>query len=199
MPAEDLGRWAPLSVVDIVEVFGAARFRWWFSGGRALELHVGRSWRAHDDTDVGVTRRDATALLSVLEGWNIQVAAAGRLTPWTGEELDVALHQNNLWCRRSTDGPWLLDVTISEGDDDELVYRRDRRIRIPWGDAVLQTPEGLPYLAPELQLLFKSRDQRAKDEVDARQVAPELDSARADRLAQMLPATHPWQRLLIAG
>ncbi|MDQ6696839.1 MAG: amino acid transporter [Actinomycetota bacterium] len=199
MRVEDLGRWAPLSVAATVEVLSAVQFRWWFSGGLALELHVGRSWRAHDDTDVGVARRDATALLSVLEGWDIRVAAAGRLTPWTGEQLDAALHRNNLWCRRSTNGPWLLDVTISEGDDDTWVYRRDHRIRIPWADAVLGTPGGLPYLAPELQLLFKSRDRREKDEIDARQVAPELDSVRADLLRQMLPASHPWQRLLVPG
>lgn len=133
----------------------------------------------------------------MLLGWDIHVAAAGRLTPWAGGTPDPALNQNNLWCRRSTDGPWLLDVTIGEGEDDMWVYRRDPRIRLPWADAVLQTPEGLPYLAPELQLLFKSRDRREKDEVDARQVVPELDSVRADRLHRMLPAAHPWQRLLV--
>ncbi len=118
---------------------------------------MGRSWRDHEDTDIGVLRRDVIALRPVLEGWDIRIAAAGRLTPWTGQPLEVALHQNNLWCRREAHGPWLLDVTIGEGDDELWIDRRDPTVRIPWAHAVLRTSDGVPYLAPDLQLLFKSR------------------------------------------
>jgi hypothetical protein len=52
--APELGRWEPLSVNAILDTFGVTPFRWWFSGGRALKLHVGRSWRDHEDTDIGV-------------------------------------------------------------------------------------------------------------------------------------------------
>jgi hypothetical protein len=184
-------------VAAVVDAFGRAPLRWWISGGRALELHVGRSWRDHEDTDVGVIRRDVLVLGSVLEGWDIHIAAAGRLTPWTGEGLETSLHQNNLWCRHHADGPWLLDVTIGEGDDDVWIYRRDPTVRIPWADAVVRTADGVPYLAPDLQLLFKSKNPRYKDLVDAREVVPELDAERRDRLTRLLPADHQWQRLLV--
>jgi hypothetical protein len=55
-------------------------------------------------------------------------------------------------------GSWCLDVTLAEGDSEAWVYRRDPRIRVPWPQAVLSTADGVPYLAPELQLLFKSKD-----------------------------------------
>jgi hypothetical protein len=197
--APDLGPWDPLSVTDTVERFGPAKFRWWISGGRALELHVGRSWRDHDDTDVGVPRRDVAGVRMVLDGWDIHVAAAGRLDPWRGQELRPDLHQNNLWCRRHPTGPWCLDVTIAEGDSEAWVYRRDPRIRIQWGQAVLRTTGGVPYLAPELQLLFKSKDPRPKDDVDARQVIPELGGRQRRRLARLLPENHRWQQLLSAA
>ena len=100
----ELGPWDPTTLADTVESFSPARFRWWISGGVALELHVGRSWRRHDGTDVGV-----------------------------------------------------------------------------------------PYLAPELQLLFKSTGRRPKDDFDAPQVIPELGPERRDRLARLLPVDHPWQ------
>lgn len=196
MSAGEFGRWEPLSVAATIETFRAAPFRWWLSGGRALELHLGRSWRDHADTDVGVIRRDAARILPVLDGWDIHIAAAGRLAPWTGEGLEAALHQNNLWCRRHADGPWLVDVTIGEGDDEVWIYRRDPRHRFQWTDAVLQTADGVPYLAPDLQLLFKSKDPREKDDVDALEVIPELDPVRRDRLSRLLPAAHRWQRLL---
>lgn len=161
-----------------------------------MELQVGRSWRDHEDTDVSIIRRDVVLLRPVLAGWDIQVAAAGRLTPWTGEELKATLHQNNLWCRRRGEGAWLLDVSISEGDDDIWIYRHDESVHFPWAEAVLWTPDGVAYLAPELQLLFKSRHLRQKDDVDAREVIPQLSAGRRNSLARLLHAEHPWRRLL---
>jgi hypothetical protein len=198
MAGDDLGRWEPMSVEATLAVFDGAPFRWWLSGGRALELHLGRSWREHDDTDVGISRRDVTALPLVLAGWDMHVAAAGRLEPWTGGELDATAHQNNVWCRRHTDRAWLLDVTIGDGDDDMWIYRRDRRIQFRWADAVLRTSGGVPYLAPDLQLLFKSKDRREKDDIDAHEVIPQLGSEHRTRLARLLPTDHPWRRLLPA-
>jgi hypothetical protein len=185
-----------LDLEATVDLFRDAPCRWWIGGGRALELHLGRSWREHDDIDVGVVRRELAGARSVLAGWDLHVAAAGQLTRWAGQPLDAARHQNNLWCRRRGRGPWALDVTIAEGDDADWVYRRDPRLRVPWDAAVLRTADGVPYLAPELQLLFKARDRRPKDDVDASEVLPGLDAARRARLGELLPDGHPWQRII---
>jgi len=195
----DLGTWDPLSVETTVEILNKARFRWWFCGGRSLELHLGKSWRDHADTDVGINRMSAIFLPSVLSGWDIHLAAAGRLQPWTSGEPDAALQQNNLWCRREIRGPWLLDVIIGEGDEEFWIYRRDSSIRCDWAEAVLLTHDGLPYLAPELQLLFKSKDHREKDDIDARTVIPELEDKRRGRLAELLAKEHPWQELIASS
>lgn len=192
----EFGLWEPLGLTDTIEAFRGASFRWWISGGLALELHLDRSWRDHDDTDVSLARQDVLKLRLVLDGWDIHVAAAGQFEPWTGQDLRREQHQNNLWRRRDANGPWCLDVTIGEGDSDFWVYRRDLRIRVPWADAILRTANDVPYLAPELQLLFKSKDHREKNDVDAQQVIPELSAARRDRLARLLPASHPWHNLL---
>ena len=53
-------------------------------------------------------------------------------------------------------------VTTPHGSSDAPASRK------PWDEAVLTSADGVPYLAPELQLLFKSRDVREKDDVDAR-------------------------------
>jgi hypothetical protein len=169
---------------------------WWISGGHALELHVGQTWRSHDDLDVSLRRGDAGALLPMLPGWEVHVAASGRLRLWDGAPLVADRHENNLWCRPGPGEPWALDVVISDGDDDEWIFRRDRRIRTPWSEAVLAAADGTRYLAPELQLLFKSKDVRPKDDVDAARVIPLLDVVRRRRLGELLPATHPWQERL---
>ncbi|HVA05585.1 MAG TPA: hypothetical protein VNG12_02475 [Acidimicrobiales bacterium] len=196
MGAGDLGPWQPLSLEDTVRLFAAFPGRWWISGGRALELHVGRSWRDHEDSDVSVLRQDMAGLKTVLIGWDLQVAAAGALSSWTGYALRAGRSQNNVWCRPGKNAPWSLDVTIGDGDATSWVYRRDPNLQVEWDEAVLRTASGIPYLAPELQLLFKGKDIRPKDDVDAREVIPELDGERTARLRKALPADHPWHALL---
>lgn len=196
MPTSELGPWAPLDLKSVVETFSSARFRWWISGGHAFDLHLGRAWRHHKDIDVGVVRRDLSSLHAFLFRWDLHIAAAGRLTPWRGEQLEVDQHQNNVWCRLTADGPWLLDVTVGEGSDENWIYRRDPSVAVPWDVAVLRTTEGIPYLAPELQLLYKSKGLRSKDEVDAAEVIPSLGARQRELLARLLEHNHPWQRRL---
>jgi len=196
MSSPELGPWEPLTLDDAVLTFAAAPCRWWISGGHALELHRQRSWREHDDTDVGVVRGDLPAVYALLSHWELHVAAAGQLTPWRGEPLSTDRHQNNVWCRLTASAPWQLDVTIGEGSKDNWIYRRDPTVQLPWDLAVLRTTDGIPYLAPELQLLFKSNNVRPKDDVDAAEVIPTLDARQHDFLARQLSADHPWQRLL---
>jgi hypothetical protein len=74
MAASELGPGEPLDLESVVEVFAPADFRWWISGGRALDLHLGRTWRSHEDTDVGVVRRDLGSVYSLLSGWDLHVA-----------------------------------------------------------------------------------------------------------------------------
>ena len=87
-------------------------------------------------------------------------------------------------------------MTISDGSDTQWIYRRDPSVRLNWERAVLTTREGVPYLAPELQLLFKSKTPRPKDDADARQVIPELDEDRRSRLRRLLPMNHRWRVLV---
>jgi hypothetical protein len=196
MAASELGPWEPLELESVVEAFAPAAFRWWVSGGRALDLHLGRTWRSHEDTDVGVVRRDLAYVHSLLSAWDLHVAAAGHLTPWNGEPLDAAVHQNNVWCRPAPGSPWALDLTIGEGSNDCWIYRRDPSVQVPWALAVLRTTDNVPYLSPELQLLYKSKATRPKDDVDAAEVIPELDARQRDLLARLLEPDHAWRRLL---
>jgi hypothetical protein len=73
----------------------------------------------------------------------------------------------------------------------------DPTLRVPWEDAVLKSGRGIPYLAPELQLLFKSKNNRTKDDRDASEVIPALAAVRQRRLRDLLPHDHPWKVLLV--
>jgi hypothetical protein len=185
-----------MPLAEAKALFADLPVTWWISGGLALELHVGTSWRRHDDLDVSLRRTDVGALLALPPEWEVHVAADGRLRRWDGAPLLASRHENNLWCRPGPDEPWAVDVTISDGDDHEWIFRRDPCIRAPWSDAVLVASDGTRYLAPELQLLFKSVHLRPKDDEDAARVILVLDVDRRRRLGELLPATHPWQERL---
>lgn len=196
MGVEELGPWSPLALGETVDLFSRYRGRWWIAGGQALDLFVGNTWRDHEDTDVGFLRHDAGFIRQVLSKWDVQVAAAGQLSPWDGHEPNPELDENNLWCRPAPPSAWCIDLTISEGDSECWIYRRDPTVRVPWGEAILRSPSDMPYLAPELQLLYKSKQLRHKDDVDARQVIPDLGDSRRAWLTSHLPRNHPWLALL---
>lgn len=190
--SEDLGPWNALALDDVVGLFSGYKGRWWVTGGHALDLFIGSSWRDHDDTDISVLRNETSFVRDLLSGWDIQVAASGQFSAWDGRVLRVDLEENNMWCRPSAPGAWCLDLTISEGDEECWVFRRDLAVRVPWNNALLHSASGVPYLAPELQLLFKSKHLRHKDDMDAQRVIPALGSTRREWLQRHLPAGHPW-------
>lgn len=186
--------WDPPTPQEVGEVFMDAPFRWWICGGHALELHTGRSWRSHGDLDIGLLRAETDKVYSWLAEWDLWVAARGQLRPWQGEALEPHHGENNVWARENSESSWRFDLNLGSGDDAGWIYRRDQRTRRSWHAAVLRTPDGLPYLSPELQLLFKSKNPRPKDHLDARQVIPLLiDANQRAFLANYLDDDHPWR------
>jgi hypothetical protein len=194
--AADYGPWAPWTLERIAQRFETAPFRWWVCGGLALELWMGRSWRSHDDIDVGILRRDVGRAAALLESCSLFVAAAGVLSGFTGQVLSAEKHENNVWARERSTNRWVLDLLLDDGDDRTWIYRRDPTIRRPWSATVLVSATGLPYLAPELQLLYKSAKPRPRDGLDAATVIPMLEDERRAFLVRSLPADHPWQAML---
>ncbi|MET0386857.1 MAG: hypothetical protein ABW321_12900 [Polyangiales bacterium] len=198
MSERDYGPWSPWSVDQLVARFKDAPFRWWVSGGHALALWLGHSWRSHGDLDLGLLRGDVALAAGRLPDCTLHVAAAGELSPFVGQPLTAAAHQNNVWARERASNHWVIDLTLGAGDDTRWIYRRDPAIHRPWAEAVLTSATGIPYLAPDLQLLFKSLAPRPKDTRDAEIVIPALTRAQQEFLAHALPCDHAWQALLRA-
>jgi len=195
------GPWAPASLASLERVaqrFASAPFRWWVSGGLALELWTGCSWRAHGDIDLGILRADFPRVAAWLGDHALFVASGGQLSPFHGQLLSSAAHQNNVWVRERGANVWLFDLQLGDGDDESWFYRRDHAIQRLWSTAVLTTESGIPYLAPDLQLLFKSKNPRDKDTQDASEIIPRLVSDQRAFLLATLPREHPWLGLLTA-
>ena len=83
-----------------------------------------------------------------------------------------------------------LEFLLNEGDAEEWVFRRNSRVSMPLKRAFSQALE-LPYLAPEIVLLFKAKDPRDKDEADFLAALPRLEEPRLDWLSEAIGSCHP--------
>jgi hypothetical protein len=167
---------------------------WWVTGGWALDLHAGAQTRPHADLEIGILRRDVGEVLRDLPSWEFFEAHEGVLTRLVSAE-DLRPEVHSLWSRPASDMPWVLEWLLEESEGDRWVFRRHREITRPLAEIVHWTRQRLPYLAPEIQLLYKARSPRRWDQEDFERVARLLhDDARA-WLRQALArcdAEHAW-------
>lgn len=191
----ELLRWEPLSIEQVRELLRPVAVPWWFAGGWALDLFVGRPTRAHNDIDVAVYRDDLDALRRHLTGWEMFIAEGGTLTPLRADEaLRTSSHE--LWTRERGRDAWQLEILIEERRGGRWAYRRDARVGAHWKDIGRVTADGLSYIRPDIQLLYKSKEPRPQDESDFITVLPHLDVAQRGFLAGALWLIDPEHRWL---
>ncbi|THV30005.1 nucleotidyltransferase domain-containing protein [Glycomyces paridis] len=186
-----LGAWEPASLAAVRDWMAPVGAPWWIAGGYAIELAVGTPFRAHGDVDVLLLRTDQLAAQRALPDWEWWAAdPPGTLRPWEiGETLPADVH--DVWCRPGPDRPWALQFMLDESEGGQWVSRRDPRIRRPVAAIGRTGPDGLPYLAPEIQLFYKAKGLRPKDEADFAAALPVLDSPQRRWLRESLALTHP--------
>ena len=186
-----LWAWESLAPADVAGIMRGFSAPWWICGGVALDMFVGRETRRHDDVDVAVLRRDQQALWSHLEGWDLWYATPDHsLEPWTGGPLELPIH--GIWARRSTEpnSAWACEFLLNEAADDEWVFRRDSQVQLPL-EAIGATHAGIPYLRPEIVLLYKAGERSPKNEADFAAVHLQLSTAARRWLAAALTTTRP--------
>lgn len=189
----DLGPWIPFTPRAVAELFAAADFPWWIAGGYAIELAVSRSFREHGDLDVLVLRRDQLRLRALLTTWDLYMAdppGAGALCEWP-ESAGVPPRVHDVWCRRAPGLPWSIQVMLDESDGDQWVSRRDARVRRPVAQIGHVTADGIPYLRPAVQLFYKAKGVREKDQLDFEAVLPLLGGEERAWLSSALKLTLP--------
>jgi Aminoglycoside-2''-adenylyltransferase len=190
------GLWRPWHPAEVARLFSALTAPWWIAGGWALDLFLGEQTHDHEDIDVQILRRDQQNVREIFRGWDVQEAHPGDLPAvwpfreWeAGEALSPKVH--DVWCRPNKIAPWVLQLMIAETIDDQWLFRRDARLCRPLSTIGRQTEDGLPYLAPEIQLLYKAKAPRPKDEADFARVLPFLHGESRQWLAQSLALVHP--------
>jgi Aminoglycoside-2''-adenylyltransferase len=179
---------------DARNLFGQASRPWWVAGGWAIDLFLGQVTRDHEDLDVAILRKEELVFRSFLADWDRRTSVGeGRLDAVplrTG--APVPSDREVIWCRPSSESGWAFELLLSRTEGDDWLFKRNPAIRRRVDELGSATPDGVPFLRPEVALLFKAKAMRARDRDDFEGVVGELaPEARRRWLRDALVATHP--------
>ena len=186
--------WDAWSPAELARRLVAVDVAWCVVGGWALDLWHGRVTRGHEDLEIAMPRASFAAIRATLVDHEVFVAGDGAVT-YLPPDAPASREHHQHWVLDPVARAWRVDLMLEPGDPTTWIYRRDEAIRLPRSETVARTAEGIPYLRPELVLLFKAKAQRPKDEQDLAAALPSLDASARARLHTLLARVdpgHPW-------
>jgi hypothetical protein len=195
------------ALLEVAEALGNLRAPFYFAGGWAIDLHLGRVTREHHDIDALVMRRDHLLLHKALRGFSLKKIIPhpdgmppnrGTIVEWpAGERLELPVHQVNAY--RAGESELAFQVMLAESRGSDWIFRRNPDVSMPISKMGFHPLWGLPYLAPEIVLLFKAKHLEARDRVDFDHAIPALSVDARRWLRDATEKTHPgheWLKVL---
>lgn len=177
----------PMNVLDRMGKFDRP---WFIAGGWAVDLFLGRMTRPHKDIEIAILRADQGALRAYLSGWEFRKVVKGKLVPWRDDEsLEPPVHE--IHASREGRHASRLEILLNEASCDDWVFRRNSAITRSLSTVRLLSEAGVPYLAPEIVLLYKAKSPGPRDELDFRNLLPSLGPERCTWLRHALEICHP--------
>lgn len=158
-------------------------FEYAFCGGFAIELFLNREIRKHGDIDISAYWSDRDHIIRFMQslGWQVYEMCGGGVAHRIIDISKQLKTKRNIFCFR--DNCELITLTPRDDEDmysiefdhrgqtslnfleflfndrntTDFLYARNNEIALPLSDAILYE-NNIPYLAPELVLLYKSTD-----------------------------------------
>ena len=184
-------------VRQAAEIFMDYDRPWAVCGGWAIDLFLNRVTRPHKDVDFAVLRKDQLVIQNYLlsRGWTLEKAISGELIPWQqGEWIDLPVH--TIWCKNPKASPDFIELLFNEVDEVNFHFRRDTSITLPFEKMIVSSRSDIPILAPEIVLLYKSKNVEASPYVgEFKKVLPHLSAEACDWLIaalRKLYTNHCW-------
>jgi uncharacterized protein CbrC (UPF0167 family) len=162
---------------------------WCVAAGWALDLFRGAQTREHGDIEIAVPAASFPEIRDRFPGYAFDAVSSGRI--WQEASPDVLAATHQTWLRDRASGNYLLDVFREPHDGETWICRHDEKIRLPYSEVIHHTPDSIPFLAPELVLLFKAKHVRAKDHADFDETIPHMTPGQRQTLARLLARAHP--------
>ena len=198
-------------------------FSYAICGGFALDLFLGYESRTHGDIDILAFWEDRETIITFMQskGYCVfEMLGGGKVHRITEIRMQEKLRKNIFCCTEDCelvrlydteeqDVYWFdfqhtgltklnyIEFLFNEKTEDEFVYVRDSRIRRDFWKAILEK-DGIPYLAPELCLLFKSTDIEREGyqqdfELTVERLSEEQKAWFLDAMEKLYPEGHKWR------
>lgn len=187
--------WEPTTPQEAAAILNGIAVPWIVAGGWALDLFIGRQTRAHADLDLAVFRGDEGALRDHLRGWELFIADVGSLQRWE-PGVPFPSDRHAIWAREAGRDRWRLEIAVERREGTRWSYRRDASVGAHAADIARRASDGIPYLRPDIVLLYKSKAPRGLDETDFITALPHLDAGQRGFLAAALWTVAPGHRWL---
>ncbi len=208
-------------ITELTKLFENAPFSWTVCGGYALDLFLDQDTRTHGDIDICLLEQDRTAALQHMlnHGWQVyEFRGQGKVRPLNHAAVSEAGH--NLMCVKDDcdlvkfypceeEGIFYhqffhtglqklnyLEFLFSTADGAQLLINQQAKLQRELSKAFL-VKDDIPYLAPEIALLYKASDaDRAENQQDFQVTYPHLNSEQQAWFGHVLkalyPSGHPW-------
>ncbi|WP_414730981.1 nucleotidyltransferase domain-containing protein [Bacillus sp. FJAT-28004] len=177
--------------IEVNKIMNKFRMPWAIAGGWSIDLYLGKVTRDHSDIEIAILRDHQLAIREYLTGWDYKKVQGGKIITWSENEiLELPIHET--YAEKVTEK---IEILLNESDNDWWIYRRDSRIQREMQKTILITANGIPYLSPEITLLFKSKNPEPKDEKDFKNIVNYLDGEQKAWLQTSLKLVyteHPW-------
>lgn len=151
-------------VKSIMDKFG---YPWFIAGGWAIDLFLNRETRIHENIEIGIYRKHQMKLYRYF-GKNKKYYMNNKSRigkhekhEWNKEYLQLPIHE--LYVEYAG---MEIKLLLNEKDENSWVYRRNKEIKLDEKKVILLTGKGIPYLCPEVVLLYKTKEMRDKDRDD---------------------------------
>lgn len=208
-------------VDSVVQELSNAQFQWAICGGYAISLYMDKDIRVHGDIDVCVFEKDRNRVLKYMlnAGWNVYefrgMGKLRKLNPITASDAGRNLMCLKEDCRLVKFYPCeekgmmyyeflhdginkcdYIELLFNREEDGEFVFDADKGIKREIGKAIMYR-DGVPYLAPEIVLLYKAaQPDRNENRIDFESAYPHMDDEQKAWLMQSIkklyPEGHKW-------
>jgi len=206
-------------IISCNNLLKSGGFQYAFCGGFALDIHIGQITRLHGDIDVSAFTEDRNKVITFMRSqeWSAY-EGSGNGTVHLIENINdqMLINPNVFFVKNNCDIFHIeyidnniykcdidkidkfdfIEFLFDKRNDTEFIYPRNNKISRKLEKAVLYK-NNIPYLSPELVLLYKSTDlKRNENKQDFNIVVPYLSDDSKEWLYYSLitafPKGHEW-------
>ncbi|PJN54980.1 hypothetical protein PAEVO_17010 [Paenibacillus sp. GM2FR] len=156
-------------------------FDWSICGGAAIDLYLGRQTRIHKDLDIAVFWEDRNLIIDLMlsSGWRVLQACGGGVVHELNKKQDEKFEKRNLFCFTVNEHRVKLEAIgqdkyrfglekveqqyftyveflFNERNYGNFFLLGETKIKRELKKSILSSSDGVPYLAPEIVLFYKS-------------------------------------------